>query len=72
MPIGFRAARLLLSSEHDILEDGLVMVEGSKITYAGPWNGRPSGDTKVEIDNLGDVTLMPGNLVKDVSYLQKY
>lgn len=62
MPTGLRAARLLISSEHDILEDGLVIVdtESGKITYAGPWEDRPVGDTDITIQDLGDVTLMPG------------
>jgi imidazolonepropionase-like amidohydrolase len=62
MPTGLRAARLLISSEHDIIEDGLVIVdtESGKITYAGAREDRPVGDTDITIEDLGDVTLMPG------------
>ena len=62
MPTGFRAARLLVSSEDELIKDGLVIVdsESGKITFSGAWEDRPVGDLAVAVEDLGDVTLMPG------------
>ena len=62
-----RAARLLVDSEAEIINDGAVAEVSGKILYAGPWSGlnqhlRTHGlpeDTEA-MQDLGDVTLMPG------------
>lgn len=64
MPVqAFRAARLLPSSQHALIHDGAVVVDTDtgKILGAGSWDsiaGMLIDEASVE--DLGDVTLMPG------------
>lgn len=62
-----RAARLLLDSEAEIIDDGAVAEVSGRILYAGSWSDleqylRTQGLSEVteHVQNLGDVTLMPG------------
>lgn len=66
MPVqAFRAARLLISSQEDLVLDGGVVVdsESSKIIAAGAWNSIKSHLLdEATVEDLGNVTLMPGIL----------
>ena len=62
-----RAARLLVDSEAEIINDGAVAEVSGKILYAGRWSGlnqhlRTHGlaEATEPMQDLGDVTLMPG------------
>lgn len=56
-----RAARLLISSGSEIIQDGAVIVQGDVIFASGPWSTlQPILPANTEILDLGDVTLMPG------------
>lgn len=56
-----RAARLLISSASEIIQDGAVFVEGGIIVSSGPWYEiQPTLPEITKILDLGDVTLMPG------------
>ena len=62
-----RAARLLVDSEAEIIDDGAVAEVSGKILYAGSWSSveqqlRTQGfsESTERMHNLGDVTLMPG------------
>ncbi|KAF5371098.1 hypothetical protein D9757_010818 [Collybiopsis confluens] len=56
-----RAARLLLSSDSDIIQDGAVVIKGETIISSGLWLAvQPTLSPDTEILDLGDVTLMPG------------
>lgn len=52
------AARLLPEAQAPIVSDAAVIVEGGRITYAGPRSSAPAVSGAVR--ELGDVTLMPG------------
>ncbi|WP_326565659.1 amidohydrolase family protein [Amycolatopsis rhabdoformis] len=52
----YTAARLLASSSAALTPDAAVCVEDGVITYAGPRESAPAGDSV----DLGDVTLLPG------------
>ena len=56
-PIVLHAARMLDVESGKIVTPGEVLVEGERITEAGPKVTRPAG---AEVIDLGDVTLMPG------------
>lgn len=67
-----RAARLLVDSEAEIIDDGAVAEVSGKILYAGPRSGleqnlRTQGFAEVTepTQDLGDVTLMPGRFRLD-------
>ncbi|KAF9075400.1 hypothetical protein BDP27DRAFT_1314945 [Rhodocollybia butyracea] len=56
-----RAARLLISSGSEIIQNGAVVVQGDVISASGPWSTiQPILPANTEILDLGDVTLMPG------------
>lgn len=56
-----RASRLLLDSSSDIIDDGLVIIKDGRITQAGPWSELVDHIAlSHHIQDLGDVTLMPG------------
>lgn len=65
MPVqAYRAARLLRSSQENIITDGAVTLdtESGKILAAGAWEDiRASLIDKGTVEDLGDVTLMPGS-----------
>lgn len=50
-------ARTLYHPEGEVVEDGAVQVEGSRIAWAGPWKERPAEGPTTD---LGEVILMPG------------
>lgn len=50
------AARVLASSQAEIITDGAVAVAGARITYVGQREHAPDGPVR----DLGDVTLLPG------------
>lgn len=54
------AERLLTDSFAPVVQDALVCVEGDVIAYAGPRKSAPDWARLGNIDELGDVTLMPG------------
>jgi imidazolonepropionase-like amidohydrolase len=60
MTIAYRAARLLTDSKAEIIEDGVVIVEGETITGVGPWSDLGDSLEDTEVKDLGDVTLLPG------------
>ncbi|KAJ3711293.1 hypothetical protein C8R42DRAFT_357447 [Lentinula raphanica] len=56
-----RAARLLLASDSEIIQDGAVIVNHEVILASGAWHEIQSALSKdTKMLNLGDVTLMPG------------
>lgn len=55
-----RAARLLTSSSAKLLENGVVVVDGETITSVGTWSEIKGSLADIPIQDLGDVTLMPG------------
>lgn len=61
MVIAYRAARLLVNSTAEIIEDGAVLIEGETIVSAGAWNSLGADlESSITVKDLGDVTLMPG------------
>ena len=60
MGLAIRAARLLTSSSAELLDDGVVIVEGETITNLGRWVELKDTLAGVPVKDLGDVTLMPG------------
>ncbi|KAJ3863275.1 hypothetical protein EV359DRAFT_82535 [Lentinula novae-zelandiae] len=61
MAICLRAARLLISSASEVIQDGAVFVEGEIIVSSGPWYElQYTLPENSKILDLGDVTLMPG------------
>ena len=61
MTIVLRAARLLIDSSSELIDDGLVIISHGRITKTGSFrslNGLVA--ISQEIRDLGDVTLMPG------------
>lgn len=60
MTIAYRAARLLTSSDAEIIQDGVVVVDGELITAVGPWSTVSAFLGNSQVKDLGDVTLMPG------------
>jgi imidazolonepropionase-like amidohydrolase len=60
MVLALRAARVLTSSSAELLEDGVVVVDGEKITHVGTWPELKDILPGIAVKNLGDVTLMPG------------
>jgi imidazolonepropionase-like amidohydrolase len=56
-PIVLHAARMFDVDSGKILAPGEVLVEGERISEAGPKVNRPAG---AEVIELGDVTLLPG------------
>ncbi len=57
MAVAFRADRLFDGRSEKPLEDGVVVVDGETIAYAGPRSGSPRVSETVD---LGDATLLPG------------
>ncbi|KIK60200.1 hypothetical protein GYMLUDRAFT_1000090 [Collybiopsis luxurians FD-317 M1] len=56
-----RAARLLLSSNAEIIQDGAVVVQGDTIVASGSWlTIQPTLPPDTSVLDLGDLTLMPG------------
>lgn len=55
-----RAARLLTSSSAELLQDGVVVVDGETITNIGIWSELKDNLADIPVEDLGDVTLMPG------------
>ncbi|KAL4883971.1 hypothetical protein BJY04DRAFT_215854 [Aspergillus karnatakaensis] len=62
MTLAFRAARLLASSFADLIHDGVVVIEGDRITHVGSWESlsKTAQPPELTIRDLGNVTLMPG------------
>lgn len=60
MVIAYRAARLLVNSTAEIIEDGAVLIEGESIVRAGAWKSLGVDLERITVKDLGDVTLMPG------------
>lgn len=64
MPLqAFRAARVLPSSQEDLIFDGGIVVDtdSGTISAVGPWDTLQDSITQeCSIEYLGDVTLMPG------------
>jgi imidazolonepropionase-like amidohydrolase len=61
MTVVLRAARLLIDSSSELIEDGLVIINDGRITKAGSFrtlNGLVA--ISQGIRDLGNVTLMPG------------
>lgn len=61
--IAVRAARVLVDSSSDVILDGCVVVDTAtnKIVHVGSYDSlRGSLNDQTEVENLGDVTLMPG------------
>jgi len=56
MKVAYRAARLF-DGRSEQVEDGVVVVDGDLIAYAGPATGAPPVTETVD---LGDATLLPG------------
>jgi imidazolonepropionase-like amidohydrolase len=57
--VALRGARLLDVRAGALIRDGLVIVDGDRIVYAGPAGGHPV-DEPMPVLDLGDVTLLPG------------
>lgn len=55
----FRARRVLVGRELNALDDGAVVIDGTRITRVGPWD-QVAVDGEARNVDLGDVTLMPG------------
>ncbi|KAL1859764.1 hypothetical protein VTK73DRAFT_7460 [Phialemonium thermophilum] len=60
--LAIRARRVLTSSSAELLDDGVVVVDGEKIANVGTWAelGDSLVGSDVAVRDLGDVTLMPG------------
>jgi len=56
-PVAIRAARLIDGKSHVAVSNGVVVVEGDKITAVGPGLTIPTG---ARVIDLGDATLLPG------------
>jgi imidazolonepropionase-like amidohydrolase len=56
MKVAYRAARLF-DGRSEPVADGVVVVEGASVAYAGPSRGAPQASETVD---LGDATLLPG------------
>ena len=56
MKVAYRAARLF-DGRSEQVEDGVVVVDGDLIEYAGPTSGAPPASETVD---FGDATLLPG------------
>ena len=70
MTVVLRAARLLVDSSSEIIEDGLVIINDGRITKAGSFDDLNSAVAiSQEVRDLGDVTLMPGLFDCHVSFL---
>jgi imidazolonepropionase-like amidohydrolase len=55
-----RAARVLPSSSSQLIQDGVVLVQGDRIKLVGQWATLEKDLEGVPVRDLGDVTLMPG------------
>ena len=60
MTVAYRAARLLTSSNAELIQDGVVVVDGEILTDVGSWTDIGDSLGSSEVKDLGDVTLMPG------------
>ncbi|KAH6995670.1 hypothetical protein BKA56DRAFT_694922, partial [Ilyonectria sp. MPI-CAGE-AT-0026] len=60
MSTAIRAARVLPSSQADIIQDGVVVVCGDRITKVGTWDSLKDSHGASTVEDLGNVTLMPG------------
>jgi imidazolonepropionase-like amidohydrolase len=61
MSIAIRVKRLYPNASTGIIQDGVVVVEGTQILQVGSWKLiGPSLGTSIPQKNLGEVTLMPG------------
>ncbi|KAH7016879.1 amidohydrolase [Ilyonectria destructans] len=60
MSTAIQAARVLPSSQADIVQDDVVVVCGDRITKVGTWDSLKDFHGTSTVEDLGDVTLMPG------------
>lgn len=61
MASAIRAARVLPHSSADMIEDGVVIVNGDRIQKVGTWAAISQEVADgIPVTDLGDVTLMPG------------
>jgi imidazolonepropionase-like amidohydrolase len=69
MTVVLRAARLLVDSSSELIEDGLVIINDGRITKADSFrNLKGTVAISQEVRDLGDVTLMPGLFDCHVSF----
>lgn len=60
MSRAIRASRVLVSVSAEIIHNGVVIVDGERISKVGSWNDLKELHGAEHIEDLGDVTLMPG------------